>query len=136
MTQYELESFTAALENVQRDDSYGYAMYFVGDDHTVPFVSFVDADNEYDTVSDLNREGVFRVNIGVGRELYDELAGTRSVDDMDFTELNVFLPHPHYAKQTFVCILNPEDVNENITIEAIAQAHALASARLARKVQS
>lgn len=135
MTQSELESFTAALDNVQRDDSYGYSMYFVGDDHMVPFVSFINADNEYDAVSNLNREGVFRVNIGVGRELYDELIGDTSPENVDFTELNVFLPHPHYAKQHFLCILNPEGVNENIVLEAIADAHSLASARLARKVK-
>ncbi len=67
MNQSEVEAFVAGLEKVQREDSYGYAMYFVGDDHMVPFVSIADADNEYDAVSDLNREVVYRVNIGVGR---------------------------------------------------------------------
>ncbi len=48
MNQHEVEAFVAALEDVQREDSYGYAMYFVGDDHMVPFVSIADSDNEYD----------------------------------------------------------------------------------------
>ena len=105
MNQSEVEAFVAGLENVQREDSYGYAMYFVGDDHMVPFVSIADSDNEYDAVSNLNRDGVYRVNIGVGRATYDSLFGDREVEGIDFTAINVFLPHPQYAKQNFICIL-------------------------------
>lgn len=51
------------LPDVQREESFGYAFFFVGDDHRLPFVTIADSDSEYDRVSDLDREGVFRLNI-------------------------------------------------------------------------
>jgi hypothetical protein len=130
MTQRELEAFIAALTDVQRDDSYGYAMYFVGDDHMVPFVSLAAADNEYDRVSNLDREGVHRVNIGVTRKTFAALFGDTPTDDIDYTALDVFMPHPHYAKQNFICILNPAGENEALTKQYIDEAHNFAARRM------
>ncbi len=133
MNQSEVEAFVSTLDNVQRDDSYGYAMYFVGDEHLVPFVSIASSDNEYDKVSNLNREGVFRINIGVGRETFDSLVGNSSSENIDYSALDVFMPHPEYAKQHFVCILNPSGANEDRTKKLIIEAHDLAANRLQRK---
>ncbi len=132
MSQRELEAFIVTLDNVQRDDSYGYAMYFVGDDHMVPFVSLAAADNEYDRVSNLDREGVYRVNIGVTRKTFAALFGDRPTDDIDHAALNVFMPHPHYAKQNFICILNPTGENEALTKQYIREAHDFAARRTQR----
>jgi len=133
MNQSQVEAFVSSLDNVQRDDSYGYAMYFVGDEHMVPFVSIANSDNEYDQVSNLNREGVFRINIGVGRDTFNSLVGSMKAEDIDYTTLNVFLPHPEYAKQNFVCILNPSGANEELTKKLIIEAHDLVANRLERK---
>lgn len=123
------------MDNVQREDSFGYAMFFVGDDHMVPFVSIAASDNEYDSVSNLNREGVFRVNIGVSRKTFAALFGDRDVEGIDYATLNVFMPHPHYAKQHFVCILNPEGENIEHTKMLIREAHDIVVARLHRKAK-
>ena len=80
MNQLEVEQFVTTLDNVQREENYGYAFFFVGEDHRVPFVSISDSDNDYDTVSNLNREGVFRINIGVSRETFDSLVGHSSAE--------------------------------------------------------
>ncbi len=133
MNQQEVEAFVAAMDNVQREDGYGYAMYFVGDDHMVPFVSIADSDNEYDSVSNLNREGVYRINIGVGRKTFEALFGEKDDEGIDYTALDVFLPHPEYAKQHFICILNPAGENEVLTKQYIREAHDLAAGRVERK---
>jgi hypothetical protein len=132
MNQHDLEAFIAALDNVQRDDSYGYTMYFVGDDHRVPFVSLAAADNEYDRVSNLDRDGVYRVNIGVTRKTFAALFGAAPTDDIDYTALNVFMPHPHYARQNFICILNPAGEHEALTKQYIREAHDFAARRVQR----
>lgn len=67
MNRIEIEQFVLSLDDVQREENYGYTFFFVGNDHRLPFVSLSDSDNEYDSISNLNREGVFRVNIGVSR---------------------------------------------------------------------
>ncbi len=133
MKQAEVEAFTAGLERVECTENYGYIFFFVGDDHFRPFVTLASADYEYDSVSHLDREGVFRVNIGVGRETFDSLVGAAVPEEIDYTALNVFLPHPEYARQHFLCILNPSGENADKTRELIVEAHGLAAARLARR---
>lgn len=127
MTQSDVEAFVASLANVQREDNYGYAFFFVGDDHRLAFVTIGYEDNEFDTVSNLNREGVFRVNIGISKATFESLLGDTSTDDVDYAVLNVFLPHPHYAKQHFISILNPSGENADVTKQLIVEAHALAT---------
>ena len=136
MNQSEVEQFVSTLDNVQREENYGYAFFFVGEDHRVPFVSISDSDNAYDTVSNLNREGVFRINIGVSSETFDSLVGHSSAENIDYSALNVFLPHPEYAKQHFVCILNPAQDNVETTKKLIVEAHSIATARLQRRTSS
>ncbi|MBX3064916.1 MAG: hypothetical protein KF726_18180 [Anaerolineae bacterium] len=133
MNQTQVEAFVSSLENVQREENFGYAFFFVGEDHRVPFISISDSDNDYDTVSNLNREGVFRLNIGVGRETFKALLGDYDPAAIDYSLLNTFLPHPEYAKQHFVCILNPSGDNVETTKKLIVEAHDLAASRLQRR---
>jgi len=133
MTQAEFEAFVAGLEQVQREENFGYAFFFVGDDHRLPFVTFADSDNDYDSVSHLNREGLFRANISVRKETFQKLVGEPTSEPVDYTRLDTFLPHPHYARQHFVCILNPSGENIETTKNLIVEAHAIAVHRLQRK---
>ncbi|MFN8418888.1 MAG: DUF6194 family protein [Anaerolineae bacterium] len=133
MNQTQVEAFVSSLENVQREENFGYAFFFVGEDHRVPFISISDSYNDYDTVSNLNREGVFRLNIGVGRETFKALLGDYDPAAIDYSVLNIFLPHPEYAKQHFVCILNPSGENDETTRKLIVEAHDLAASRLQRR---
>jgi hypothetical protein len=135
MTEAEIEAFVAALANVQREENFGYSFFFVGDDHRLPFVTLANADNDYDNVSNLNRDGVYRVNIGISKATFQDLIGETSTDPIDYSRLNVFLPHPDYAKQHFICILNPAGENVETTKQLIREAHAIAAARLERKTK-
>ena len=133
MNQAEVEAFVANLDNVQREDNFGYIFYFVGDDHRLPFVTIGHSDNDFDRVSNLDREGVFRINIGVSRETYKSLLGEPDTDNVDYSVLDIFLPHPHYAKQHYLCILNPSGNNVEVTKNLIVEAHAIAASRLRKK---
>jgi len=133
MTQAELEAFVAELANVEREENFGYSFFFVGGDHRLPFVTFANSDHDYDNVSNLNRDGVFRVNIGVGKDTFSNLFADLGSEPIDYTALNVFLPHPDYARQHFICILNPSGVNIEKTKQCILEAHSLAALRLQRR---
>ena len=50
MNPSEVEEFVADMDNVQREENFGYTFFFVGDDHRLPFVSISDSDNEYDSL--------------------------------------------------------------------------------------
>jgi hypothetical protein len=133
MNQSEVEAFVENLANVQREENFGYIFYFVGDDHRLSFVTIASSDNEYDSVSNLNREGVFRINIGVSKDTFEALLADSSSENIDYSVLDLFLPHPDYAKQHFVCILNPSQANAERTKQLIVEAHSIAASRLARK---
>jgi hypothetical protein len=130
MTQQELENFIEKLPNVEREENMGYIFYFIGSNHMVPFTTIAYKDNDYDNISQLSRNGVFRVNIGVGKETFNALVGHDTPEvKIDYATLNTFMPHPDYAKQLFICILNPSEQNEERVKKAILEAHALATSR-------
>lgn len=133
MNQLEVEEFVAKLDNVEQEENFGYKFFFVGDDHRLPFVTIANSDNEYDSVSNLSREGVFRINIGVSKETFESLLGDSNSENIDYSVLDVFLPHPDYAKQHFVCILNPSGENAEVTKKLILEAHSIAASRLLKR---
>lgn len=133
MNQSEVEVFVESLKDVQREENFGYIFYFVGDDHRLSFVTIANSDNDYDSVSNLNRGGVFRINIGITKKTFESLLGDYSPEDIDYSALNMFLPHPDYAKQHYVCILNPAGGNVETTKQLIVEAHSIAAARLSKK---
>jgi hypothetical protein len=136
MTQAEIEAFIAGLENVQQTENFGYLFFFVGDDHRLPFVTIANSDQDFDNVSNLNRAGVFRVNIGISKETFKNLIVESGSEPVDYSVLNVFLPHPDYAPQNFICILNPSGENVETTKKLIVEAHSIAAARLQRKAKN
>lgn len=75
-------------------------------------------DGENDRASQLDREGVFRVNIGVRKPTFTGLFGAtpkrpgkgRVVDmAFDFTAGDQIIPHPVYAWMGWICVLNPSE---------------------------
>ena len=78
------------------------------DSRRFPFATIVTQDyGDFDNTSNLNRDGVFRLNIGVSKQTYQKLFGTDR--QYDFTALDELMPHPVYGGNHFVCVLNPSD---------------------------
>jgi hypothetical protein len=77
--------------------------------HWPNFATIVTTD-EHDegAPSNLNdRPGVFRLNIGVSRATFERLVGSGT--SPDYAAFDRILPHPVYAKQLWISILNPTD---------------------------
>lgn len=73
-------------------------------------------DGDNDKSSDLSRENIYRVNIGIRKNTFIDMFGSvparppkgRIVDmPFDFTQTDKLLPHPVYAWMSWVCVLNP-----------------------------
>jgi Family of unknown function (DUF6194) len=104
-----------------------------------PFATIVTKDyGDFDRASNLNRSGVFRLNIGVGRDTYRSLFGPQpsppgaaGVVDTghDFTALDQLLPHPVYAPQSWVCVLNPSAETFEAVRPLLAEAYDRAVSR-------
>jgi hypothetical protein len=79
----------------------------------------------------LRRPGVFRLNIGVSRATFERLLGADA--EPDYTALDRILPHPVYARQLWVSILNPSDATfADVVIPLLDEAHARLAAARAR----
>lgn len=126
---------TATFADVETTTAYDYSFFFYGSERKLPFATLATVDNEYDRVSNLDRPGVFRLNIGVSRPTFEALIGTARPDlsSYDFTALDVIMPHPDYAAQSWVCVLSPSDATFQHTVQPLlAEAYDLAVKRHAR----
>jgi Family of unknown function (DUF6194) len=101
----------------------GATFFSLTDDHWPNFATIVTTDeHDMGTPSNLGREGVFRVNIGVRKETFQRLVG--SMSDPDYAALDRLVPHPVYARQRWVAILNPSRTRfEELVKPLIAEAH-------------
>ena len=74
-----------------------------------PFATIVTKDyGDFDDASNLDREGVFRLNIGVSKETYRSLFPDEKAEH-DFTAIDTVMPHPVYGENHWVCVLNPSE---------------------------
>jgi Family of unknown function (DUF6194) len=127
ITQYIIDAFAG----VETTSNFGYTFFFHGPDRKLPFATISASDNEYDSVSHLDRPGVFRLNIGVSKRTFQTLFGTGKVDisNYDFTALDNIMPHPEYAAQFFLCVLNPSDARLEQVQVLLGEAYDLAVSR-------
>jgi len=96
-----------------------------------PFATIVTQDyGDFDSASNLNRPGVFRLNVGVSRETFDRLFP--STDGFDFTALDRVMPHPVYGANHWVCVLNPGDDTFEKVKPLLEEAYAIARERADR----
>ncbi len=126
---------TTTFSEVETSEAFGYTFFFYGADRMLPFATLAASDNDHDRVSNLDRPGVYRLNIGVGRKTFQSLFGGEGVvlGDHDFTAIDRIMPHPEYAAQSFVCVLNPGENTLQTVQDLLAEAHALAAQRHARR---
>jgi len=71
-----------------------------------PFATIVTKDYPDDASAQLDRPGVFRVNVAAGRDAARAVAGATSDDD-DPTELDRLRLHPVYGSLGWVAVANP-----------------------------
>ena len=101
------------------------------DKQRFPFATIVTKDyGDFDNASKLNREGVFRLNVGVRRETFRSLVGDEGT--YDFTALDRLLPHPVYGRQSWVCVLNPSAETFEQVKPLLREAYEIAVARVQR----
>lgn len=141
--QYITETFTG-LDILRPTDGPGAGDTFIYYDpernidpsRRLPFATIVTKDyGDFDNTSQLNRPEVFRLNIGVSRDtfraLFDYAPGTQSAD-YDFAALDQLMPHPVYAPQSFVCVLNPSLETFEAAKPLLAEAYSIVATRHAR----
>lgn len=145
--QYMTETFTG-LEIMRPADGPGAGDTFIYYDperdldptRQLPFATIVTKDyGEFDNTSQLDRPGVFRLNIGVSRDTFRSLFGYAPGEERperapdDFAALDRLMPHPVYAPQSYVCVLNPSEATFEIVKPLLAEAYSRAVAQHDRR---
>jgi hypothetical protein len=130
----------ASEENGAPEVSWGDTFFFYdpeGDipaDRRFPFATIVTQDyGDFDAKSQLDRPGVFRVNMCVSKETFDGLFGGQDLDAHDFAALDTPIPHPVYGPQSWVSVLNPGPATSDLVRRLLAEAHERAAARHERR---
>jgi uncharacterized protein DUF6194 len=111
----------------------GAAFFSLDERHWPNFATVVwtDAFDE-GAPSRLTRPGVYRVNIGVGPETFQRLVSADRAPD--YAALDRVVPHPMYAKQRWVSILNPSETTvRDVVLPLVAEAHDRLLARRQRR---
>ena len=80
------------------------------------FVTIKQKDGENDRASNLDRDGIFRLSVGISKGLFFEYfgqppsrpsKGCAVYGDWDFTAINQLMPHPVYGWMSWVAMNNP-----------------------------
>ena len=144
---YVTDTFTG-IELLQPTDGPGAGDTFIYYDpqhdldptRQLPFATIVTKDyGDFDNSSQLNRPDVFRLNIGVSRDTFRALFGYAPGEDRtesgdyDFAALDRLMPHPVYAPQSFVCVLNPSPETFEAVKPLLAEAYSRAATQYASR---
>jgi hypothetical protein len=136
-----MAAVTASQANGAPEVSWGDSFFFYDPDDSAadrrfPFATIVTKDYPgFDVASNLDRPGVFRLNISVGRERFQELFGFPPADfpshenAFDFAVLDKIIPHPVYGKQGWVSVVLPGEQTKDQVLALITHAHQRAKDR-------
>ena len=117
-----LDRVRAQYDGLVTHETWGERALFYNPDRDLPrgtyLLTLKERDSDNDRASNLDRPGVYRVNVGLPGRAYRERFGDPpprpskgGVVDTghDFAALDQLLPHPVYAWAGWVCVLSPSD---------------------------
>lgn len=126
ITQHIIDMLAGGHFQIADDNTF----FFHDADNRFPFATIVTKDDEFDGASKLDRPGVFRLNIGVGKESFRALFG-EELAAIDHSALDTLMPHPVYAKMYWISVINPSAKTFETVKPLIAEALSLARSRKA-----
>jgi len=108
-------------------EAMGATFFSLDPSHWPNYATIVTTD-EHDMGAPSNltaRPGVFRLNVGVGKATFERLAGRSGAGiEPDHAQLDTVVPHPVYARQRWLSILNPSRASfEGIVKPLLVEAH-------------
>lgn len=134
MTQQQvIDGIVAAFDAVEAAQGGDDWFFFFGEERHFPFATVVARDNEFDHLSRLDREGVFRLNLGLSKPGFAAVFETAQDEAWDYTALDRLMPHPIYARMHWVSVLNPSRLTFERLQPLLAEAFELAQRQAARR---
>lgn len=110
------------LKGTVLSKNWGEKGIFYNPDYRLPkgvyILTIKEKDGDNDKASNINRDGIYRVNLGLRKDSFKDMflsvpkrppAGCVVEMDYDFTRLDTIMPHPVYAWMGWICVLNPSE---------------------------
>lgn len=126
--------------------SWGETSFFYNPDDSSPngtyFLTIKEKNGENDRASQLDRDGIYRLNFGVSKEKFLQHfasiparpgKGETITGDYDFTALNTLTPHPVYGWMRWLAVLNPDDAMFERLKPLMKESYSLAVAKFAKR---
>ena len=115
-----IETLLARFPGTVAVEAWGETALFYNPEQILPrgvyFATVKEKDGDNDQASQIDRDGVFRFNLGTSKPLFLARFGPppprpgkgQAIEgDWDFTSLNSTTPHPVYGWMSWICVLNP-----------------------------
>lgn len=144
MFEYCLSNFEGLVE----DRNWGERGIFYNPEGLLPkgvyVLTFKEKDGPNDNASKVDREGVFRLNLGISKHSFVELfgsipkrpgAGEIVATGHDFTKLDCITPHPVYGWMSWLACLNPSIQTFESLKPLISEGVELARQKYAKKMK-
>jgi len=141
-----VEAIVHQLPGVVPKSSWGEISLFYNPGKLLPngvyFCTIKDHDGENDQASNLSREGVFRLAIGLPANTYRNLFGAKPLRPAKggvvgtghkFDSLNELMPHPIYAWMNWAQILSPTEEQFLSVFSLIEESHQSAVVKFHKK---
>ena len=123
-----IKFITDTFAGVEVVTASGDSYFCYGSDHRFPFATLVTGDR-HDQFSNLDRPGVFRLNVGASKQTFQSLFGTSPEGGYDFAAFDRIMPHPVYGKMNWVCVLNPSAETFEVVKSLLAESYETAAKR-------
>jgi|GEM_PF-149264 len=115
-----IEYVTSNHEGIVIDYNWGDRGMFYNPGNRLPrgihIMTFKVKDSRNDTVSKLNRQGVYRLNMGISKETFIQMfgriparptVGGTAATGHDYRQLDLITPHPKFGWMAWISVLNP-----------------------------
>lgn len=108
------------------------------------FTTIKKRDGENDRASNLDRENLWRLNIGVERNVFEEMFGPRPArpakgcvieGPWDFSEIDLIMPHPVYGWMGWLAVVSPSEETFEVLKPLIRSAHKRATDTFAKRMK-
>ena len=141
-----IEKIVRTFEGVNPKSSWGETSLFYNPGNVLPngvyFCTIKEKNGDNDKSSNLDRNGVFRLSIGISKASYEKQFGKRPMrprkggiieTDHNFAETNLLMPHPIYGWMSWVQVLNPLNETFEKVLPLISEAHSNAVLKFNKK---
>lgn len=104
------------LEEVEVHDATADLYFLAAGDTKFPFATIVTHDDDYDSFSQLDRDGIYRLNFSTDKEtfqsLFPKIRGKADLEraNFDYAMRDSFFPHPIYGAMRWVSVVNPNSL--------------------------